>query len=253
MRSHELLAYGGIMIYCFDLDGTICSLSQNNNYLEAVPYQDMVDKINQLYNNNIIKIFTARGASSGIDWSEVTKKQLSSWGIKYHELIMNKKPSFDLLIDDKAINADVWKKENIEKKRGIIAGAFDVIHPGYMKMFMEAKQYCDHLTVLLHEDPTINKKNKIKTILSSEERKNILLGIRYIDDVIPYKTEEELYNLLKLKNFHVRILGEDYKNKNITGPELTEKIIFVDRSHGWSTTKYKEKIYENYLENLNEN
>jgi hypothetical protein len=102
------------MIYCFDLDGTICTLTKDNNYTEAQPYNYMVDKINELYENNIIKIFTARGASSGVDWTDVTIKQLERWGLKYHELIMNKKPSFDLLVDDKAINAEQWKKQNIK-------------------------------------------------------------------------------------------------------------------------------------------
>ena len=60
------------MVYCFDLDGTICSLTENNNYPNAVPMVDMVEAVNKLAQNHRIIIFTARGASSGIDWRELT-------------------------------------------------------------------------------------------------------------------------------------------------------------------------------------
>ena len=91
------------MIYCFDIDGTICSNeiidytnSRSNNYV--------VHLINNLYDEgHTIKIFTARGAMSGIGWKEHTIKQLADWGVKYHELIMGK-PHADYFIDDKAIN-----------------------------------------------------------------------------------------------------------------------------------------------------
>jgi glycerol-3-phosphate cytidylyltransferase len=232
------------MKYCFDLDGTICTLSDKNDYNQAAPLLEMVEAVNRLYDEgNEIIIFTARGASSGIDWTEVTKKQLNKWGLKYHNLIMNKKPSFDLMIDDKCINADEWRK-NMKLKTGIIAGSFDVIHPGYIKMFSEAKKHCNHLTIALHEDPSKERKNKLTTILSTDERKEILLSIKYIDEVLTYKTENELENLLKINKFNVRILGDDYKDKEITGRNFCDKIIYIDRSHNWSTTKFKKMIYE---------
>ena len=240
------------MIYCFDLDGTICTLSENNNYENSLPFVDVIKKINELYEDNIIKIFTARGASSGKDWTELTKKQLQEWGLNYHELIMNKKPSFDLFIDDKAINAKLWREQTIKNSiKGIIAGSFDVIHPGYIRMFKEAKFNCEHLTIALHSDPTIEKNNKIKPILSLEERKEILLSIRYIDDVKTYKTEEDLKKILEEQKYNVRILGDDYKEKMITGENLCDKIVFIDRKHGWSTSEFKKRIYKNYKEFIN--
>ena len=68
--------------------------------------------------------------------------------------------------------------------KGIIAGAFDVIHPGYIKMFKEAKQHCDSLVILLHTDPSIERPEKLKAVLSTNDRKDILMSIKYIDDVI---------------------------------------------------------------------
>ena len=98
------------MIYCFDLDGTICSSVENSDYGSAVPYEDVIKKINYLYSKgNKIIFMTARGSVSKKDWTEFTTRQLLSWGVKYHELITNKKPHADFFIDDKAINAEDWR------------------------------------------------------------------------------------------------------------------------------------------------
>lgn len=134
-------------------------------------------------------------------------------------------------------------------KNAIIAGSFDVIHPGYIDMFKDAKNYCNHLTVALQTDPTVERPSKLKPILSYEERESMLRSLKYIDDVIPYTTEQDLINILKTGNYNVRILGDDYKDKYATGQEYSKKIIYVDRSHGWSTTKYKKMIAESLGEN----
>jgi len=92
--------------YCFDIDGTICST--DCDYKDAIPYVDVINKINQLYDSeNYIILFTSRGSGSGIDWYDLTKKQVDSWGIKYHELLMGK-PRYDIFIDDRAINNQDW-------------------------------------------------------------------------------------------------------------------------------------------------
>ena len=159
------------MIYCFDIDGTICSLTEGLEYMSSVPFLDVVQEINNLYDEgHTIKIMSARGSVSGIDWYADTKKQLDSWELKYHELIMNKKPHADLFVDDKAINAMKWR-ENISQKRGVIAGCFDILHPGYIHAFKKAKDYCDHLIVLLHKNPALERLKKSTPILSAEERK----------------------------------------------------------------------------------
>ena len=113
-------------------------------------------------------------------------------------------------------------------------------------MLKKAKLECDHLTIALHEQPNIERNNKMLCVLTLQERKDILYSIRYVDDVVEYKTETELLTLLKINNFDVRILGDDYLNKDITGKDLCKKTTFVDRSHNWSTTKFKKLIYQNY-------
>tara|TARA_B100000579_G_scaffold378852_1_gene345798 strand:+ start:1094 stop:1486 length:393 start_codon:yes stop_codon:yes gene_type:complete len=127
---------------------------------------------------------------------------------------------------------------------GVIAGNFDVIHPGYIHMFDECKNNCDTLLLLLHEDPSIERPEKIKPILNVNERKMILSSLEQIDRIICYKTESDLYEILTNETIDVRFLGDDYKDKSFTGDDLEIPIHYLDRSHGWSTTKFKRLIVE---------
>ena len=93
--------------YCFDIDGTICSMSIKD-YSLAEPYLDRIKQINNLYDEGNIVIFnTARGHESGIDWSDLTKTQLKNWGVKFHSLYFSK-PAADYYIDDKNIDLFRW-------------------------------------------------------------------------------------------------------------------------------------------------
>ena len=127
---------------------------------------------------------------------------------------------------------------------GVIAGNFDVIHPGYIYMFNECKEHCDILLLLLHDDSSIERPEKIKPILDLNERKLILSSIKQIDKIIPYRTEKDLYHILREEQIDIRFLGDDYKDKSFTGDDLNIPIHYLDRSHGWSTTKFKKMIAE---------
>jgi glycerol-3-phosphate cytidylyltransferase len=127
-------------------------------------------------------------------------------------------------------------------KIGIIAGNFDCIHPGYIQMFKECKKHCTRLIILLHEDPSIERPEKAKPILSVDERREMLMSLEMVDDVITYSTEKILYEFIKGIDPDVRFLGIDYIGKEFTGKDLGTLIHYIDRSHGWSTTKYKKLI-----------
>ncbi len=124
------------MIYCFDVDGTICTMTENHEYYKAIPIPEMVTKINKLYDEgHTIKIATARGQGSGIDQTELTKKQLKEWGIKYHELF--KKISADFYVDDKSMTPaefilgkdyDICLEGALEK-RGFSLSAAQLLKP----------------------------------------------------------------------------------------------------------------------------
>ncbi len=90
------------LIYCFDIDETLCR-TIGTDYESAMPIMQRIEKVNGLYaSGHIIKLLTARGSKTGIDWRPLTEKQLSTWGVCYHELHMGK-PFADFYIDDKAI------------------------------------------------------------------------------------------------------------------------------------------------------
>jgi len=127
-------------------------------------------------------------------------------------------------------------------KTGVIAGNFDVIHPGYIKMFKECKSYCQQFVILLHVDPSIERPEKLKPILTKEERTEILTSIRWIDSIAYYTYEKELVELLKGLQPDIRFLGDDYRGKTYTGFELDIPIHYLNRDHGWSTTKFKKLI-----------
>ena len=127
---------------------------------------------------------------------------------------------------------------------GVIAGNFDVIHPGYIYMFDECKKHCDILLLLLHDDPSIERPEKIKPMLDLSERNMILSSLKQVDRIITYQIESDLYNILKTEQIDIRFLGDDYKDKAFTGDDLGIPIHYLDRSHGWSTTKFKKMIAE---------
>ena len=126
---------------------------------------------------------------------------------------------------------------------GFTAGNFDLLHPGYINTFKEAKRHCDKFIVFLQKDPSLHRKNKYKPVIPLYDRYLALKSIKYIDEVYTYQTEEELYNLIKFWKPDVRILGEDYIGKtDFTGYDLPPKVIYTTRSHGWSTSKLKDLI-----------
>ncbi|WP_320675010.1 adenylyltransferase/cytidyltransferase family protein [Prochlorococcus sp. MIT 1341] len=241
------------MRYCFDIDGTIFDTPTDAegrpDYFNSVPIPMMLQEVNKLYDQgHYIIFFTARGRSSGLDWSRHTKEQLDKWGFKYNELYpMFCKPTADLFIDDKAINVDVWKRQ-LPLVKGIIAGAFDLIHPGYIRMMKFAKLHCNHLTIALHVDPSTERPKKLAPVHTTQERIEVLESIKYIDEISPYTSEEEFLSLLQ--NYQVRFLGTDYKDGSYTGKDLPIKIIWVDRSHKYSTTVLKHKVFASYKDHF---
>lgn len=126
--------------------------------------------------------------------------------------------------------------------KGVIAGNFDIIHPGYIYMFDECAKNCDEFIVLLHVDPSIERPEKLKPILTIEERIHVLGSLKQIDNICTYKTEAELHKLLRNINPDVRFLGDDYMEKSFTGDDLNIPIHWITRDHGWSTTKFKTLI-----------
>jgi glycerol-3-phosphate cytidylyltransferase len=109
-------------------------------------------------------------------------------------------------------------------------------------MLEEAKSQCDHLIVALHTNPQTERSHKNKPIESSFERFLRLKACRYIDEIIPYDTEADLYNILLTREINVRFLGSDYKDKPFTGDDLGIPIYFIDRKHSFSSSDLRRRI-----------
>jgi len=98
--------------YCFDLDGTLCTNTEGE-YENAQPLVERIEKVNRLFDSgNKIIIFTARGSTTGINWTALTENQLTAWNVKYHSLQLGK-PFADFYIDDKGVtDSDFFKNES---------------------------------------------------------------------------------------------------------------------------------------------
>jgi glycerol-3-phosphate cytidylyltransferase len=131
---------------------------------------------------------------------------------------------------------------------GITFSTFDLLHVGHIGMLREAASICDRLIVGLQVDPSINRPTKNAPIQSLYERHFQLRAIKYIDEIIPYQTEEDLEDILSVLQIDVRILGEEYRDKDFTGKDICKKrniqLYFNDRDHRFSSTELRQRIYD---------
>lgn len=131
---------------------------------------------------------------------------------------------------------------------GITFGAFDLLHAGHIAMLANAKDVCGHLIVGLQTDPTIDRLNKNKPVQSLIERYIQLEAVKYVDQIIVYQTEKDLIDILYLYPIDIRIVGEDYLDKDFTGKEdcskLGIKICYNNRKHNFSSSELRKRIVE---------
>ena len=118
-------------------------------------------------------------------------------------------------------------------------------------MLEECKGYCDWLVVGLQSDPSLDRPEKNKPVQSFEERLIMLRAIKWVDEVVFYDTEEELYDLLASTLPDVRIVGADWKGKEFTGHDLDIKVAYNSRDHGYSTSSLRRRVFNAEL-NLKE-
>jgi glycerol-3-phosphate cytidylyltransferase len=127
-------------------------------------------------------------------------------------------------------------------KKGITASTFDLLHTGHILMLKEAKSVCDYLIVALQVDPTIDRPEKNKPIQSYYERWVQVSAVKYVDEIIPYATEEELRTILQNYEIDIRILGDEYYDRYFTGNDLQMEYHYNKRTHGYSSTELRNRI-----------
>lgn len=128
-------------------------------------------------------------------------------------------------------------------KVGLTASAFDLLHAGHIEMLKDAKAACDYLVCALHVDPSRERQTKNKPVQSIAERYVQLAAVKYVDEIVPYETEEELAALILLKKIDVRIIGEEYKDQDYTGKGLTGEVVYNTRRHAFSSSELRERVY----------
>jgi glycerol-3-phosphate cytidylyltransferase len=138
--------------------------------------------------------------------------------------------------------------ERSKKVVGITCSTFDLLHAGHIIMLQECKKYCDYLICALQSDPTIDRKEKNAPIQSLVERYIQLDAVEYVDKIIPYNTEQELETIFASMDLDVRIIGEEYKDKDFTAKRVCEKrgikLIYNKRDHDFSTSSLRKRVYE---------
>lgn len=130
-------------------------------------------------------------------------------------------------------------------KIGITCSTFDLLHAGHVVMLEEAKRHCDYLIAALQVDPTQDRKEKNKPIQSVVERQIQLAAVRFVDEIVVYNTEKELDDIFLTLPINVRIIGEEYKDKDFTAKKICYKrkieIIYNKRDHSFSSTDLKKR------------
>jgi len=141
-------------------------------------------------------------------------------------------------------------------KIGITFSAFDLLHAGHIKMLEDAKSQCDFLICGLQTDPTIDRPEKNKPIQTVVERYIQLKACVSVDEVVPYTTEQDLEDILRSFKIDVRILGDEYKDKNFTGRSYCEekgiKLYYNCRDHRFSSSGLRKEVVEKEITKLTE-
>ena len=134
------------------------------------------------------------------------------------------------------------------QKIGITFSAFDLLHAGHIKMLEEAKTVCDYLIVGLQIDPSMERAHKNSPTQSIVERYIQLKACRDVDEIIPYVTEQDLEDILRSFVIDIRIIGDDYRDKDFTGKKYCEEkgieIYYNKRDHRFSSSALKKAVYE---------
>jgi len=133
-------------------------------------------------------------------------------------------------------------------KVGLTASTFDLLHAGHIAMLREAKTQCDYLICALQVDPSIDRQNKNRPIQTIVERYTQLSAVKYVDEIVVYAHERDLEDILSLYPIDVRILGEEYKDKDFTGREICKRkniqLYFNKRDHRFSSSDLRQRVFD---------
>lgn len=133
-------------------------------------------------------------------------------------------------------------------KVGFTCSTFDLLHAGHVQMLREAKEHCDYLICGLQFDPSFDRPEKNSPVQTVVERYTQLNAVQYVDEIIPYATEQDLEDILEMYHIDIRILGDEYKEKDFTGKDICKKrgiqLYFNKRDHRFSSSGLRQRVAE---------
>lgn len=137
---------------------------------------------------------------------------------------------------------------NSERTVGFTASTFDLLHAGHIAMLREAREHCDYLICGLQVDPSLDRPEKNSPVQTVVERYAQLQAVRYVDEIIVYSTEQDLVDILEMYDINVRVLGEEYKDKDFTGKDVCRKrgiqLYFNKRDHRFSSSGLRQRVFQ---------
>lgn len=131
-------------------------------------------------------------------------------------------------------------------KIGMTASTFDLLHAGHVSMLRDAKSQCDYLICCLQVDPSFDRSEKNSPVQTLVERYTQLKAVSYVDEIIPYQSENDLLDVLQMYPINIRILGEEYRDKEFTGKDVCRKrdieLYFNKRDHRFSSSDLRRRV-----------
>ena len=127
---------------------------------------------------------------------------------------------------------------------GVFPMAADFLHAGHVAALQQAAQQCDKLIVTTG---IWGNKDKAKPVQTIAERYMMLRAIKWVDEVIPCETNEDMLTVLGCLDYQIRFVGSDYRDKDWTGKTMEEKRgiqpIFIERQwHNLSSSEFKDRL-----------
>lgn len=139
--------------------------------------------------------------------------------------------------------------ENTKRTIGFTASTFDLLHAGHIAMLREAKTQCDYLIVGLQVDPSVDRPEKNKPVQTLVERYVQIAAVKYVDEIVCYQTETDLIDILEMFQIDVKIMGDEYRNKDFTGKDVCKqkniRLYFNHRDHRFSSSDLRKRVAEN--------
>lgn len=131
---------------------------------------------------------------------------------------------------------------------GFTCSTFDLLHAGHLAMLRDARSQCDYLICGLQVDPTLDRPTKNRPVQTIVERHAQLAAVKYVDEILPYITEADLEDILLMYPINVRILGEEYRDRDFTGRDICKKrgidLHFNKRDHRFSSSELRKRVFE---------